>query len=225
MEAALEAKSVFAALLLKWFKNNRRSFPWRDTKDPYQVLIAEIMLQRTKANQVVPVYLGFIREFPTILILKTATVREIQRHFVRLGLLWRANRVKQMAKDIVVRFEGKIPSDRDQLLSIPSIGDYVADAVLAFAFGKDVAVVDSNVCRVVGRVFGIDWKKEARRRPVFREIPDKLLPKGKAREFNWAIIDVASIVCLPKNPLCSRCPLSGICDFALTQVHAGLTKA
>jgi A/G-specific adenine glycosylase len=221
MEASLEAKSAFETLLLKWYEKNGRSFPWREKRDPYQVLIAEIMLQRTKANQVVPVYLDFIREFPTIDSLRATSPRKIKRHFLRLGLLWRADRVKQMAKDIVGRFNGKIPSDRDQLLSIPSIGDYMADAVLAFAFGKDVAVVDSNVCRVVGRVFGIDRKKEARRRPAFREIPDRLLPKGKAREFNWAIIDLASIVCLPKTPLCSRCPLSRICDFA----HALGTKS
>lgn len=223
MEAALEAKSVFAALLLKWFKSNRRSFPWRKAKDPYQVLIAEIMLQRTKANQVAPVYLGFIREFPTIIDLKAATEREIQRYFVRLGLLWRANRVKQMAKVIVERFDGKIPSDRDQLLSIPSIGDYMADAVLAFAFGKDVAVVDSNVCRVVGRVFGIDWKKEARRKPVFRKIPERLLPKSRAKEFNWAIIDLASLICLPRNPKCSECPLRMLCRFA-SRSHASCSK-
>ncbi len=217
MEASLEAKSAFSTLLLKWYEKNGRSFPWREKRDSYQILIAEIMLQRTKANQVLPVYLDFIREFPTIESLKTATVRKIKRHFARLGLLWRANRVKQMAEDIVKRFNGRIPSDRDQLLAIPSVGDYIADAVLAFAYGKDVAVVDSNVCRVIGRVFGIDWKKEARRRPVFREIPDKLLPKGKAREFNWAIIDLASLVCLPWNPKCLKCPLCTICKFAAAE--------
>src|SRR5271157_3099422 len=140
MEGSLEARSVLPTMLLKWYEKNGRSFPWREKRDPYQILIAEIMLQRTKANQVLPVYLDFIREFPTIESLKTATVRKVKRYFARLGLLWRANRVKQMAQDIVERFNGRIPSDRDQLLAIPSVGDYIADAVLAFAYGKDVAV-------------------------------------------------------------------------------------
>jgi len=174
------------------------------------------MLQRTRANQVAPVYLDFLCELPTIDDLKTASLKQIRRYFAKLGLLWRAKRVKQMAEDIIQRFNGRIPSDRNQLLSIPSVGDYMADAVLAFAYGRDVAVVDSNVCRVVGRVFDLDWKKEARRKPAFREISNKLLPKGKAQKFNWAIIDLASIICFPKKPLCSKCPLGGICDFAHT---------
>ena len=214
MEASLKAKSAFGVLLLEWFGKNGRCFPWREKKDPYQILIAEIMLQRTKADQVVPVYLDFMREFPTIDDLKAASVKQIKRYFATLGLLWRADRIKQMAEDISERFNGKIPSDRDRLLSIPSVGDYMADAVLAFAYGKDVAVVDSNVCRVIGRVFGLDWKKEARRKPVFRNIPSKLLPQGKARKFNWAIIDLASVVCLPREPLCLKCPLRIICEFA-----------
>jgi A/G-specific adenine glycosylase len=216
MEVLIEAKSSFGFLLLKWYEKNGRRFPWREKRDPYQILIAEIMLQRTRADQVAPVYLDFVRELPTIEDLKTASVGQVRRYFVRLGLLWRAKRVKQMADDIIQRFNGKIPQNRDQLLSIPSVGDYMADAVLAFAYGKDVAVVDSNVCRVVGRVFGLDWKKEARRKLVFREIPGKLLPKGKAREFNWAIIDLGSVLCSPNNPLCWKCPLNRICNFSHT---------
>src|SRR5271157_3128125 len=110
MEGSLEARSVLPTMLLKWYEKNGRSFPWREKKDPYQILIAEIMLQRTKANQVVPVYLDFIREFPTIDSLKAATVRQIKKYFASLGLLWRANCVKQMAEDIAERFNGIIPA-------------------------------------------------------------------------------------------------------------------
>ncbi|MGD0495476.1 MAG: hypothetical protein ABSB28_05485 [Candidatus Bathyarchaeia archaeon] len=216
MEASVKAKSAFAALLLEWYQKNGRCFPWRNKKDPYQILIAEIMLQRTRAGQVVPVYLNFLRDFPTINALKKAPVERIERYFGKLGLRWRAGRVKQMAEDIAERFKSGIPSDREQLLSIPSIGDYIADAMLAFAYGKNVAVVDSNVCRVIGRVFGLDSKREARRKLLFRNIPNSLLPAGKAREFNWAMIDLASLVCLPRKPLCSKCPLNRVCDFAQT---------
>lgn len=171
------------------------------------------MLQRTKADQVVPIYLDFVRRFPTISDLKKASVKQIRKYFAKLGLLWRAHRVKEMAEDISKRFNDRIPPNRDQLLSIPSVGDYIADAVLAFAYGKDVAVVDCNVCRVIGRVFGLDWKNEARRKPMFRSISEKLLPTGKASEFNWAIIDLASQVCLPRKPLCPECPLKETCKF------------
>lgn len=214
MEAALEAKSAFSTLLLEWFEKRRRSFPWREIKDPYKILMAEIMLQRTRADQVVPAYRDFIREFPTINDLKSASLKHVGKYFRQLGLFWRAELVKKMADDVIVKFNGKIPSERNKLLSICSIGDYIADAVLAFAFGKNVAVVDSNVCRVIGRVFALGLKKEARRDPTFKNIPQQLLKRGKAREFNWAMIDLASLICLPKNPKCSECPLCILCRFA-----------
>jgi len=109
---------------------------------------------------------------------------------------------------------GKIPTDRDQLLSLSAVGDYMADAVLAFAYGENVAVVDVNVCRVIGRVFGLEWEGEARRKPVFKKILKELLPRGRAKEFNWAIIDHASFSCLHKEPLCLKCPLNRICEYA-----------
>lgn len=172
------------------------------------------MLQRTKADQVVPVYEDFLREFPTIKDLNHATLEQIQRYFRRLGLFWRASLVKKMANEITTKFDAKILADRNKLLSLPAVGDYMADAVLAFAYGENVAVVDANVCRVIGRVFGVEWKGEARRKPIFKKILKELLPKGKAKEFNWAIIDFASLICLPNKPLCWKCPLSNICDFA-----------
>jgi A/G-specific adenine glycosylase len=210
----MNSKSTFADLILNWYEKNHRNFPWRTKTDPYQILIAEIMLQRTKADQVVPVYEEFLREFPTIKELNNATLEQIQSYFARLGLFWRASLVKQMAEEVVTRFEGRIPADRDRLLSIPAVGDYMADAVLAFAYGENVAVVDTNVCRVIGRVFGLEWKGEARRKPIFKKILKELLPKGRAKEFNWAIIDHASLICLPREPLCWRCPLKGICEYA-----------
>lgn len=213
-QAFVRSKKVFSILILKWFEKHRREFPWRHKADPYQILAAEIMLQRTKADQVAPVYEDFLREFPTIYALHEARQQQVQKYFARLGLLWRAALVKQMADHIVVRFGGQIPADRDELLSIPAVGEYVADAVLAFAFSQDVAVVDVNVCRVIGRVFGIAPKGEARRTPIFRRITSKLVPEGKAKEFNWAIIDLASSICVPKTPICFECPLKKICWYA-----------
>lgn len=172
------------------------------------------MLQRTKADQVVPVYTEFIREFPTISKLHAAPLIQVKRYFSRLGLMWRATRMKKMAKEVTKRFNGKIPRERNELVSLSGVGEYIADAVLSFAFGQDVSVVDCNVCRVVERVFGLEHQKEARRNRIFKAISTELLPPRKAKEFNWAIIDLASLVCLPSRPLCFECPLAGICLFA-----------
>lgn len=210
----MKPKINFTILLLTWFNKNRRNFPWRTKTNPYHILIAEIMLQRTKADQVAPVYEEFIREFPTIDKLNSASLEQIEKYFRRLGLLWRASLVKKMAEEVVRRFHCNIPEDRGSLLSIPSVGDYVADAILAFAYGQSVPIVDVNVCRVVGRVFGFKLGKEARRKPIVKKTLYDLIPAGKAKEFNWAMIDLASLVCLPKKPRCSECPLRTVCTYA-----------
>jgi len=200
--------------LLSWFRRNRRDYPWRRTRDPYRILIAEIMLQRTKADQVRKVYEEFIEKFPDPASLNQADPEIIRSYFLKLGLIWRSDLVSKLAEELVKRFDGKIPSSRDQLLSLPSIGDYMADAVLSFAYGKDVAVVDSNVCRVIRRVFGIEPHGEARRDRRFRTLAQRLIPPGKSREFNWAMIDLASLICTPKKPKCWSCPLNPICSYA-----------
>jgi A/G-specific adenine glycosylase len=205
---------AFSSLLLEWyFKEDKRTFPWRQKKNPYEILIAEIMLQRTRAEQVAPVFLSFIKKFPSPELLTKANVSELEVFFSRLGLLWRAKKVKFLAEKLCSDFNGSVPTSRNALLSLPGIGEYVSDAVLCFAFEEDRAIVDSNVCRILGRVFSIKSTGEARRNPVYREIAEKLTPRGKCREFNWALIDHANEICTPKNPKCPICPLNGICDY------------
>jgi len=203
----------FVELLLEWYQKNGRSYAWRRKNDPYEILIAEIMLQRTKAAQVEPVYLSFIRDFPTPKELNDAPRKEVETHFAKLGLMWRAVLVKSLAAELVTRFDGRVPSNREQLLSLSSVGEYIADAVLSFAYGRDVAVVDANVCRILGRVFGLEARGEARRDPKFREIAQNTLPQGKAKEFNWAMIDLGALVCTPRKPSCGLCLMLPICDY------------
>ena len=214
----MEAKiAAFAPLLLKWYHTeDKRSFPWRKSKNPYHILIAEIMLQRTKADQVVPTYLSFIHHFPSVKELSDAKLSEIKAHFSGLGLLWRAKNVKKLA-DKLVSNSGEVPSKREQLMSLPSVGEYVADAVLCFAYSRDTAIVDANVCRVIGRVFGLKPRGEARRDPAYRALAERLQPRGKCKEFNWAMIDHGSLICLSRGPLCYKCPLNKICEYALTR--------
>lgn len=199
--------------LLSWFEKNGRSFPWRRTRDPYKILVAEIMLQRTRAEQVVSVYEEFIQRFPDIESLARAGKEEVRKYFSKLGLLWRADLVVDLAKELVTRFGGIVPSEREKLLSLPGVGDYIADAILSFAYGMDIAVVDSNVCRVLSRVFGLEQHGEARRDRRFKELAQRMVPRGKSREFNWAMIDFASMVCIPRKPKCVACPLKSICTY------------
>ncbi|MEM2129636.1 MAG: hypothetical protein QXZ70_03450, partial [Candidatus Bathyarchaeia archaeon] len=192
---------------------DKRSFPWRKSKDPYQILIAEIMLQRTKAEQVVPVFLKFIERFPSPKELNNAKMSEIESYFDKLGLIWRAKKVKCLSEKLVGDYNGSVPRERSKLLALPGVGDYVADAVRCFAFDEDVAIIDSNVCRVLRRVFGLEPKSEARRSPLYKEIAEQLAPRGKCKEYNWAIIDHASDICRPKNPKCEICSLNTICNY------------
>ena len=175
--------------------------------------MAEIMLQRTRADQVEPVYSDFIKKFPNVWELNKATKEEIGEYFSRLGLLWRTKLVKRLAKELINRFKGEIPKERDALLSLPAVGEYIADAVLCFAYGRDIAVVDSNVCRVIGRVFGIIAKGEARRDHRFKTLAQEIVPSGRANEFNWAMIDFAALVCTSRNPKHDICPMQNFCHY------------
>ena len=212
-----DMKKFITLPLLEWYEKNGRDYPWRRSRDPYKVLIAEIMLQRTKADQVLPVYVSFIRKFPSVQKLSKAPSKEIRSYFDRLGLMWRAELVKRLAGELMTRFGGRMPENRDELLSLPSVGEYMADAVLSFARGKDVAVIDANVCRVIGRIFGLKSRGEARRDRRFRDIAQRLVPKGKARKLNWAIIDFAALTCTPRNPRCYECPLLEHCSYGRIQ--------
>jgi len=121
--------------------------------------------------------------------------------------------VKRLARELVDRFGGAVPDNREKLVSLPAVGEYVADAVLSFAYGKDIAVVDANVCRIIARVFGIKSRSEARRDIKFRKIAQELLPLGRAKEFNWAMIDFAALICTPRNPKCGTCPMNEFCFY------------
>jgi A/G-specific adenine glycosylase len=202
-----------ASLLLEWFNENGREYPWRKKTSPYRILMAEIMLQRTKADQVLPVYKSFLKKFPDLDTLAKASSKEIEMVFAQLGLRWRAERVRKLVSVLISDYNRQIPDIREKLLSLPSIGEYVADAILCFAYERDIAVVDSNVCRVIGRVFGLKARGEARRDPKFRQVAQQLVPKGKAKEFNWAIIDLGAMICTPRNPFHASCPIKSYCTY------------
>ena len=208
----------FVEGLLFWGSLNKRDFPWRKESDPYKILIAELMLQRTKAEQVVRVYEIFLERFPKPRNLAKSSIREIERIIKPLGLAYRAKRLKMLGEEILS--EGGIPSESKKLTRIHGVGDYAASAVLCFAYGQHTAVVDSNVARIVKRVFSLNFGSDPHKREELWKFMQDLVPEGRAKEFNWSILDFGSLICAPKKPKCNICPLNSVCDYYLTKIKS-----
>jgi len=202
----------FTYKLLTWFSSNAREFPWRGETDPYRILVAEKLLQQTTYGHVLKVYNVFFEKFPNIQSLAKAEVSDIEDTIRRLGFQrQRAKQFKEIGSEILSEHSGKIPSNKEDLLNLSGIGDYIANAVLCFAFNKDEPIVDMNVRRVVGRYFG--WKK-IKDKEIEKKL-SRLIPKGKAKQFNWGIIDFSALIC-SRKPKCKKCFLSDSCSYYRT---------
>jgi A/G-specific adenine glycosylase len=200
---------TFPQRLLEWFSSNARDFPWRNETDPYRILIAEKLLQQTTYGHVLKVYEVFFEKFPDIQSLAKAEVSDIENTIRRLGFQrQRAKQFKKMSLQIISSHRGKIPPKKQDLLRLDGIGEYVANAVLCFAFREDLSVVDMNVRRVVQRYFGWNKTKDSEIEQRLR----RMIPKGKAKQFNWGIIDFSALIC-SRKPKCKTCFLSGSCDY------------
>ena len=201
--------------ILKWFKKEGRNFPWRFTNDPYAILLAEKLLQQTAVRPgIVEIHQALLNRYPKVQDLAEADPELIKSIIFPLGLHYRANEIISMAKDIVGKYCGDIPNDLKSLISIYGIGDYSARAVLSFAYGKDVPVVDTNIARILFRVFGLPGKippNPARSRTLIK-LAEGLIPSGKSKEFNWGLIDLGALICRPRRPACDICPLEELCD-------------
>ncbi|MGQ4912093.1 MAG: hypothetical protein ACP6KW_07985 [Candidatus Thorarchaeota archaeon] len=194
----------------KWFDKNGRSFPWRETRDPYRVLMAEMLLRRTTATAVSRVYLGFIEQFPSIRVLAGAPVSSISAAVESLGLQEvRAKQLKAAAVRISKQYSGSIPRDAGELESLPGVGEYVSSAVLNFAFGQPVPLIDGNVLHFISRLFGVKFSD--RSSTEVRELVSRLGGRRHEPELYWGIIDLVSSICLRKKPRCSRCPVESFC--------------
>ena len=173
------------------------------------------MLQRTKTNQVLPVYESFIKKYSNINSLSSARRYEIDKFFSKLGLMWRSKLLMDLANYIKTNLNGIIPSTRDELLKVPGVGDYIADAMLVFAFNKKRTIIDGNVVRLVSRFFGIEKKGEMRRNSKFIDFCQQLsrnLEMKNIKNLNYGLIDFGASVCKP-HPLCGVCQLSTKCQY------------
>lgn len=204
----------FRRKLLYWFRLNGRKYPWRETTDPWKVLIAEMMLRRTKADQVEKVYRTFVRNYRTPKGLLRGSPAKIKKILNPLGLNWRQQNFFDMAKVLVEEYDSNIPSTRDELKLLPGVGDYVAGAVLSVGFGKREWIVDSNVVRVFKRYFNMKTLKEARRDKSVIEVAKAYAYTTKPKKANLAILDLSALICRPTNPICTQCPVMIDCVYA-----------
>ena len=197
--------------LREWYAPRRGAYPWRETRDPYAIWVSEVMLQQTQASRVAPAFRSFLRRFPTVRALAAAPRRDVVKGWSGLGYNRRAVRLSEAARTIVRDHGGRIPRDRTELLALPGVGPYTAAAVASMGFGEPVAVVDTNVRRVVARVhLGIDGH-EASVRDV-GALADAWLVRDDPATWNQAVMDLGREVCRPK-PHCQVCPLARVCRF------------
>ena len=198
--------------LLRWWAYGKRYYPWRENQDPYKVLVAEVLLHRTRADQVVPLYEAFLRRFPDAGSLARSTPYELVELFRSVGLHWRWKLLHAMAVELGESFDGQIPEDFEMLVSLPGISHYIASAVRCFAFGKPDVILDTNTVRVLGRLLGLTVTDSSRRSRLFKTILEQLIDHEHPREFNFALIDLAAQICRSSSPLHDKCCLKNYCS-------------
>jgi A/G-specific adenine glycosylase len=199
--------------LIFWFVTNKRDLPWRKKHSPYETWIAEVMLQQTQVKTVLPYFQRWMKRFPDTLSVAEASEEEILKHWEGLGYYSRAENIQKTARIVVQDFEGEFPKDHQTILKLPGIGPYTAGAIMSLAYNKEHPIVDGNVERVFSRVFNIRKPvKEKESQAFIWNMARKLIPKGKARDFNQALMELGALICLPRNPLCSQCPIHSFCE-------------
>ena len=210
MKKAGEPFNYFKAQVIKWSMSHPSDYPWRKTNNLWHGLVAEIMLQRTRTDQVLPVYIDFVNKFPSPQNYIDHIKDNDENIFTNLGLLWRNEAFKQASLHIV---EEGIPEYKKGLMDLPGIGDYVSSAFISFHLNKRELLIDSNIVRLYGRYFGIKTDAESRRDIVIRSLADKLTPKRNFRTYNYAVLDFAMNVCKTR-PDCTNCELKSKCCFS-----------
>lgn len=200
----------FAADLLDWYEAHRRRLPWRETSDPYRIWVAEVMLQQTRTEKVKAYYERFLEAFPTVKDLARAPLDRVLKMWEGLGYYARARNLRRAAELIVKRHGAQIPDNRAELLELPGIGSYTAGAILSIAYNREEPVLDGNVRRVLSRVLLVE-EDPRRAEGKLQRAMKALIPSGRARGFNQAMMELGATVCLPRSPRCDACPVGAFC--------------
>ncbi|MEG3840760.1 A/G-specific adenine glycosylase [Microcoleus sp. herbarium14] len=210
--------------LKAWAEQNFRDFPWRRTCDPYAILVAEFLLQKTTAATVAPIYQEFVDRYPTLSDLAAAPAAEVASLLQPLGLFFRAQKLRESVLVILENYQGNVPRTEAQLLELPGVGKYIARSVCANAFGQPKAVLDTNVARILQRFFGIDGGKvksreaklSRRESPELWSAAERVAPKQLVGPWNLGMLDFGAAVCTAKNPRCGECPLQQQCQYKIS---------
>jgi A/G-specific adenine glycosylase len=204
--------AAFRRRLLGWYGRHHRRLPWRGVRDPYAVLVSEIMLQQTQVARVMEFYPRFLARYPTLEDLAAAPADAVRESWDGLGYYARARNLQATARVVVGQLGGRLPREAEALRRLPGVGRYTAGAVASLAFGADVPAVDTNAARVLARVFGIRGrKKSGRRERRVWALAAALMPRGRAADWNQALMDLGATYCTARAPRCGACPMRQGC--------------
>ena len=208
----------FTRKLLAWYKRNARVLPWRQTRNPYAILVSEFMLQQTQVSRVLDYYPRFLKRFPTMNALARARPKAVREAWEGLGYYARARNLHKLAREVTRRHDGTLPDQPEQLRTLPGVGRYTAGAVACFAYEKPVATVDTNVRRVLERVFGAKdvWT-----------LAGQIVPKHgeRAWRFNQALMELGALVCTARKPKCPECPIRNDCLAVRRAAQTGIRRS
>ncbi len=213
----LDSRQVrqFQRRLIRWYDRHGRDLPWRRTRDPYRILVSEVMLQQTQVERVIGYYERFLRRYPTFEALAASSAFEVREAWEGLGYYARARNLHRTAQQVVAAHDGKLPQDAQAIRRLPGIGPYTTGAVLSFAYGHDAAILDTNAARVLVRLFKLRRRgSKARSQKRLWQIAAAVTPAGCADRFNQAIMDLGATICRPRQPHCPRCPVRRCCRSA-----------
>ena len=208
-----KARQRFRRTLLGWYRRKGRDLPWRRTSDPYHILVSEVMLQQTQVDRVVPKYHEWLVKYPSLEALASAAEDDVAETWRPLGYNIRPRRLHAIARESVARYGGRLPSDRETLLSFKGIGAYTAGAIRSFAFRERAAILDTNVARVLFRVFVRrgDPKAHAMKKHLWA-VSEVIVPYKHVFDFNQALMDLGATVCVARKPKCDECPMTSLCS-------------
>jgi A/G-specific adenine glycosylase len=215
------ARQLFRRRLLEWYRRNGRDLPWRRTSDPYHILVSEVMLQQTQVDRVLPKYHEWLEKYPTLQALADAAEADVAETWRPLGYNVRPRRLHAIARESVERYGGELPGDEATLRSFKGIGEYTAGAVLSFAFGQRAAILDTNVARVLFRIFvgRGDLKSHAMKKHLWN-VSRAVLPRRHVFDFNQALMDFGATLCTARKPGCMICPMrAGCVSFPFNPEH------
>jgi A/G-specific adenine glycosylase len=208
--------------ILQWFAINRRDLPWRHTRDPYHILVSEVMLQQTQVDRVKPYYRAWLERFPTIADLAAAPTADVISLWAGLGYNRRAVNLQRTARYVVEELDGVFPTDVLSLLALPGVGPYTAGAIACFALEKDVAFLDTNMRRTLHRIFfGVDVPKPSASERDVLAVAERIVPPGNCWTWNQALIEFGALQCTARRPACVVCPVRDHC-LAAPEIQSAL---